>query len=401
MRDFRRLRAEAHDGLAPALLRAEQSNSSVRYGETFILKLFRRPCDGVNPELEIGRFLVEKARFPHVAPVAGALEYRVGRREPTTLATLHGRVPNEGDAWSYAIDSVDRYFDRVLAIGEEAPVPCPDLLSLILEEPSPLVLDLFGGDLEWARLLGRRVSELHRALASGTEDPAFAPETFGPLYERSLYQSMRTLATRVLQLLRDRVGEIPEPGRAEAERLLELEPRVLDETRRILSVRPLTGRRIRCHGDLHLGQVLYTGNDFVFIDFEGEPRRSIGERRIKHPPLRDVAGMLRSIDYAAQHALHCAGLESAMVRPEDVPRLEPWACLWRQWVSSAFLRAYLRAAEGSILLPESPDEARLLLRSLVLEKAIYELGYELESRPDWVRIPLRGILELIESSPES
>jgi maltose alpha-D-glucosyltransferase/alpha-amylase len=399
-REYRGLRAGAHDGLAPALVRAEQSNSSVQYGDRFILKLFRRPCDGVNPELEIGRFLVERARFPHAAPVAGALEYRVGRREPITLATLHARIPNEGDAWSYAIDAVDRYFDRVLALPEEVPVVCADLLELIREEPPPLVLDLLGSDLEWARLLGRRVAGLHRALASGTDDPAFTPEAFGPLYERSLYQSMRTLAVRVLQLLRERIGDIVGSGRDEAQRLLELEPRLLEETRAILDARPLSGKRIRCHGDLHLGQVLYTGNDFVFIDFEGEPRRSLGERRIKHPPLRDVAGMLRSIDYAAHHALLCAGLESAMVRPEDVSRLEPWACLWRQWVSSAFLRAYLRECEGSGLLPESLDEIQQLLRSLVLEKAIYELGYELESRPAWVRIPLCGILGLLEAPAE-
>jgi maltose alpha-D-glucosyltransferase/alpha-amylase len=386
---------QASAPLTPHLQSAEQSNSSVRFGDAFILKVFRRLLEGTNPEVEVGRFLGERVRFPNVAPLAGVLEYRVPRREPITLATLHVRVPNEGDAWSLALDEIDSFFERALARPEAPPAASERLLDLARAEPPPLAIELFASGLEWARLLGRRVAELHRALASDPADPAFAPEPFGALYQRSLYESIRSLTTRVLQQLRDTLGQLPADARADAERLLSLERQIVSSCHALVRG-PLSGVRIRVHGDLHLGQVLYTGNDFVFIDFEGEPERSLGERRIKRSPLRDVAGMLRSFDYAAHYALVGADPDATPVRAEDAPRLRPWARFWSQWMGSSFLRAYLRAVDGAGLVPDAEAELDLVLRALLLEKAVYELGYELGSRPTWVPVPVRGLLGLLE-----
>jgi len=234
---------------------------------------------------------------------------------------------------------------------------------------------------------------MHVILASEKERPEFAPEPYSTLSQRSLYQSLRNLSTQILALLRSRLSALPKLIHAEAEELVAQEERI-DEIFKSLLERRIHASRIRVHGDYHLGQVLYTGKDFVIIDFEGEPARPLSERRLKRSPLRDVAGMLRSFDYAVHNGLrvqHATGL----IRREDLQLLEPWARTWTTWVSVAFLQSYLRAAGQGEFLPDKQEDFELLLRILVLEKAIYELGYELNNRPEWVPIPLRGIRQLI------
>jgi maltose alpha-D-glucosyltransferase/alpha-amylase len=397
-RAFRTLRGDPSVPLPPSLMRAEQSNSSVVYGDRFVLKIFRRLTEGLNPELEIGRFLTERTHFEHIARVAGSFEYRAPRREPVTTGILQSFVPNEGDAWSWTLDHLKRFYEVALTRGREhgePEVPGGSLLDLVAGPPPPeIALETAGAHLEHARLLGQRTGELHLALASDDTNPDFAPEPFSTLYQRSLYQSMRNLSARAFETLRERIGTLPEEVAGEAERLLLLEDRVLARFHAVLGAR-IEAARIRCHGDYHLGQVLFTGNDFVIIDFEGEPARSLGERRLKRSPLRDVAGMLRSFDYASQGSLKAFVTEGSL-RAEDAPRLRPWSRFWRQWVSSAFLRAYLRTLQRSTLLPRNPGQLEALLGALVLEKAVYEVIYELNSRPDWAGIPLRSILDLID-----
>jgi maltose alpha-D-glucosyltransferase/alpha-amylase len=325
--------------------------------------------------------------------VAGALEYRVGGREPITLGILQAFVANEGDAWSFTLDQVEGYYERALSLQAEVPVPDGSFLELIEKDPPPQLFEM-GTHLELARLLGQRTAELHLALAQEPEDPGFAPEPFTTLYQRSLYESMRTSATRNLGMLRRRLGDLTEPAASEALRLLEREEELLQAFRAIVGKR-LGGTRIRIHGDYHLGQVLYTGNDFVIIDFEGEPARPLSERRLKRSPLRDVAGMLRSFDYAAATALFGAA-ERGAIRDDDVPVLMPWARVLSQWASSAFLRAYLPQVQAAGLVPSEYGQLGVLLGVLLLDKAVYELGYELNNRPSWSRIPIRGILELLD-----
>ncbi len=386
------------DPLPVAPLRGEQSNTSLVYGDRLVLKLIRRLEAGPHPDLEIGRFLAERAGFPHAAPVAGSIEYAVEGEEPITLAVLHGFVANEGDAWTYTLDALGRYFEGVRSRPRplpEAAVPGVPLTELIASTPPPEVRDLMGSYLEVARLLGRRTSELHAALSSAADDPAFSPEPFTPFYQRSVYQSMRSRAAQVLSRLRKLLPGLLPPVREEAERALALEKELLAAFQTV-SDRRIDAVRIRCHGDYHLGQVLHTGKDFVILDFEGEPSRPLGERRIKRCALRDVGGMVRSFHYAASSAL--LDQESrGEIAADRLPALEAAAQAWSSWAGSAFLRAYLQRSEGSVFVPRSPEDLHVLLTAFLLDKCVYEIAYELEHRPAWLRIPLRGLVHLLRS----
>ncbi len=393
---FRRLRAPRDLPLDSSILRAEQSNTSVVYDDRFILKLFRRPGTAVNPDLEIGRFLTERRAFPHVPPVAGAIEYRRGRAQPMTVGILHGFVANEGNAWEYTLDNFGRYFERAAArqaAPEEEILPEKPLLTLVEEDIPPLAAELIGPYLESVKLLGQRTAELHVALAQDSDDSDFAPEPFSDFYRQSLYQSMRSLTAQNLQLLRKRLRDLPEATEERAREVVDSEAKILGRFQ-VVFKRPIAALRLRCHGDYHLGQVLFTGKDFIIIDFEGEPARPLSERRLKRSPLRDVAGMLRSFHYAAYASLfqqQAGGLAA------DLPSLETRARPWHIWVSVAFLQGYCATASEAAFLPKDRDDLQVLLDAFLLEKAVYEIGYELNNRPDWVGIPIAGILQLLET----
>ncbi len=395
----REVRKAIEDGidLTPAQLGAQQSGTSVRYGSRFLLKVVRRLEEGPHPDLEVGRFLTERAAFPHSPPLLGALEYRRGRGEPRSVALLQGFVQNEGDAWRFTLDSLGRYFERVLSQRPASgpTLPLEGLTDLAAGELPPPVYDMLGTYVQAAELMGRRTAELHHALASDAEDPAFAPEPFTALYQRSLVQSSRNLARQVLQHLRRKLRDLPDQARGEGQRLLGLEGELLRRAKAAFS-RRLSGLRIRVHGDFHLGQVLYTGRDFVITVFEGESARPLGERRIKRSALRDVAGLIRSFHYAA-HAAILQRLAGGQLRREDAAVLEPWAGFWERWASAAYLRSYLLAAGSASFLPGSREERGPLLDAYLLDKTVYELGYELDNRPDWARIPLIGLLHLLGS----
>jgi maltose alpha-D-glucosyltransferase/alpha-amylase len=263
-------------GLAePSPVRAEQSNTSVVYGDRFILKVFRRPESGINPDLEIGRFLTDRASLPNVPRVAGAIEYLSNRKDLLTLGIVQEFVPNEGDAWQYTLDVLRNYYDRaVTRPAAELPLPSDPLLDLAAGEIPPQAAETVRTYLETAHLLGQRTAELHRALATDANDPQFAPEPFTPLYQRSLYQSMRSLTRQILQMLSRRTKDLPESLRPVAQQVLDAEGQIVGRFRALLD-KKINAMRIRTHGDYHLGQVLYTGKDFMIIDFEGEPARPL------------------------------------------------------------------------------------------------------------------------------
>ncbi len=372
-------------------LGAEQSNTSWVFGERLVGKLLRRVEEGASPELELVRFLTERAGLAHVPAFAGHVELRHGREEPATLVIFQAFVPNEGDAWTLTLDDIDHYFEGVLARAPDAPAPPPPLWERLAVRP-PQEVAQFGVSLERARLLGRRTAELHLALAS-SDEPQLAPEVMTPFTSRSSYQSLRNLAVRSLEMLRGAQASLPVGERELAARVLAAEEQILQRLRALLA-RPPAGRLIRCHGDYHLGQVLYTGRDFLIIDFEGEPARPLSERRRKRSPLVDVAGMLRSFHYAVEYVL-AGRAEGSRLRPEDTGALAPWGAFWCAWVSSSFLRRYLEGVAPARILPESPDELAFQIDLCLLEKALYELGYELGNRPDWVGVPLRGLLHIL------
>ncbi|HEX7184677.1 MAG TPA: maltose alpha-D-glucosyltransferase [Thermoanaerobaculia bacterium] len=391
--------ARGEGDLEPALLSGDQSNTSLRFGDRLVLKLFRRIEPGVNPDLEVGRFLTEQTTFRCSPRVAGWLEIQPHQpgAEPMTLGVLHEFVSNEGDAWRYTLDALGRYFDRVLTgwgRNEHGPAPISTepLVALATGTPPDDIYERIGTYLTTARLLGERTAELHVALASG-RDRDFAPEPFSELYQRSLYDSMRTQTKRSFRLLRQGLDALAPAARADAERALAAEDSILERFWKLVGGK-LSAERIRIHGDYHLGQVLYTGKDFVILDFEGEPTRSLSERRLKRSPFRDVAGMLRSFHYAAYAKLF-EEAAAGIVSPDSLRELESWARYWERWVSSAFLRAYLGRAQGASFMPSSREDLETLLDVFVLEKAVYELAYELNNRPDWVRIPLQGILQIL------
>jgi maltose alpha-D-glucosyltransferase/alpha-amylase len=391
---LRRL-AAALDSEDSRVIGAEQTNSSVVFGSSIILKLYRRLEDGESLDVEIGRFLTERG-FANTPAVLGWIDYVSDDRPPRTLATIQRFVLNEGDAWQLTLDELGAFFERAAAAGGPPPDARTDTRSLLQHAVAPEAGTLIGAFAEEARILGRRTAELHLALASDPDVPAFAPEPFTMFYQRSLYQSMRNLAGRVLRLLAARAPLLPDHVRERAAELIGGEARLLARFRRIID-HGVGGMRIRCHGDYHLGQVLFTGNDFVITDFEGEPIRPLSERRLKRSPLRDVAGMLRSFHYAVHAAVraHADGGRAAATHAFGGFRLEPWARFWYATVATIFLDAYHAGAARARFLPSDPSETAVLLDAYLLEKAVYELGYELNNRPDWAAIPLEGLLELL------
>jgi maltose alpha-D-glucosyltransferase/alpha-amylase len=348
----------------------------------------------MSPDLEVGRFL--SMRAPGLTPhVAGALEYKRGRIEASTLAVLQSFVPNEGTAWEYTRAELGRFFDRVIThTSEHVPPPLAEgsLVKLAGQEPPAIVHDAIGAFRDAAVLLGRRTAELHLALASGTDDPAFAPEAYSSFDRRSLYQSLRNLIGRVLRTLRTRLPYIPAHLAPLARSVLDLEGQILTRFEPLLHQR-ISALRIRCHGDYHLEQVLYTGKDFVIMDFDGGGDTALTERRRKRSPLRDLAGMIRSFHYAAMIPL----LEGGTMREADRTVAEPWAHHWHTWIAAAFVRGYLNSAGDAAFLAHDPEQLTMLLDRFVLAKTFHELGNELNYPGERLIIPLQGVTQMLAS----
>jgi maltose alpha-D-glucosyltransferase/alpha-amylase len=377
---------------------AEQSNTSLLLGrssgERVIVKAYRRLEPGINPEVEIGRHL--RGKKVNAAAMLGWLELDRGSEEPTAIGVVHQFVPNEGDAWVTTLRAVGGFLDQLSPLADAASLP-PPAGSFMTAARHELPHDVAGSIADLApsaALLGRRTAELHLALADSGGDEAFRPEPPSALAQRSLYQSARTGARRTIAALRRQLRRLRPEDQALARELLECEDAILTALHGVLEVR--SGVRMRVHGDLHLGQVLFTGRDFVFVDFEGEPVRSLGERRLKRSPLTDVAGMLRSYHYAAHTGIlqldERGGIEA---NPETLAWYRHAADSWAFWSGVLYLGAYLEIAEPAGLLPATEAELQAMLRAHLLDKALYELRYELANRPDWAHLPLLGLRFLV------
>jgi len=371
----------------PKLLTGEQSNSSIIYEERLILKFFRRIGEGENPDLEIGRFLTERAGFRQVPRIAGFLEYQTEHGKSATQAILQEFVPNQGDAWRYAVKSLTAFYERV-EDAREREIAAPERLPEFGGEPMPRLLVEIG-------LLGKRTAELHLALSYENDDPAFAPEPFTMGFQHSLEASFADLTGRTLRLLRARMPNVPAEYKQKSVEIAAREEDIILRFRTGLSA-PIQALRTRIHGDYHLGQVLYTGSDFVIIDFEGEPARPLAERRVKQSPLQDVAGMLRSFHYAAFAPL-LAPPAGTSISPSGISKISRWAEAWSRCAANRFLGQYYEKSGAANYLPADSQARAKLLEMYLLAKAIYELGYELNNRPTWVGIPLEGISALLSS----
>lgn len=387
------LRGDIDQPLAVECGPATSSNTLIVYGRRLMLKLFRRLEPGINPDFEMGRFLSEGNRFDRLPIVAGAIEYHRSGSASIALAILQCYVVNQGDGWRHALDELSRYYERVSAPDARVRERCVPLN--LADSPPPQIVGLMGDYLQDAATLGRRTAEMHRALIADPNKPDFCPELFTPVDAETLRQSIRVQADEALAALRYNLQQLPPDVVPSAQHLLEDGIRLLRNVERVPS--PLHAVKIRCHGDYHLGQVLRVDNDYIILDFEGEPVRTVAERRAKQSPLKDVAGMVRSYHYAAYAGLFVFTLN----RAEHLARFAPWAECWFQWASAAFLRAYRNSATNEAFLPAEKTTFAALLDAFMLDRALYELNYELNNRPDWVRIPLRGILALLEKGSTS
>ncbi|HEY6342457.1 MAG TPA: maltose alpha-D-glucosyltransferase [Bryobacteraceae bacterium] len=389
---FEAIRGEPAEPLTPRRVSAEQSNTSIVFGSRFILKLYRHLQPGLNPDCEIGNYLTNTVHFNGIAPFAGSIGYVPESGDSTVLAMLQGFVENEGDGWALTLEELQRYYENCAALPLSA-LPEPkstDPLELSEQETMAEARDHVGIYLESAAALGRRTALLHLALATPSDNSAFSPEPLSGADVQALVEDLRQKSSDVFAVLKSYLPRL-EDELVDAAALVLSRRRQILETFRGLVREDLGGQRIRIHGDYHLGQVVRVKTDYVVLDFEGEPARPLAERRSKQSPLKDVAGMLRSFSYAAYAAL----MNYTARRPEYFDKLEPWARLWDRSVSAEFLRAYRTTVRDAPFLPPDRQDFRKLLDAFLLDKALYELLYELNNRPAWAGIPLKGIAGLL------
>ncbi|HEY6727542.1 MAG TPA: maltose alpha-D-glucosyltransferase [Polyangiaceae bacterium] len=373
----------------------EQTNTSYAFGDQLVAKLMRLVEDGRSTELAVLDHLHKGGSSPIVPSLLGHLELQFKDGSTRTLGLVQNFVPNQGNAWSLTLDAVGRYYDQVLVRPDPAREPRLNrgILELLGTKADDEIAGLIGPYLGLSELLGRRTGELHQLLSAPGDDPEFKPDGFEALAKRAFYQSLRNLASRSFDAVRASMNSVAPPVREVLMLLLKRERDVHSRLNRVRDTK-LKGLRIRVHGDFHLGQVLFTGRDFVIIDFEGEPGRSRSHRRALRSPIADVAGMLRSFHYAAHIPLRDEA--RSHLRDQDIALLNNWADVWQRRVSAAFIDGYLAVVEHTHLLPTGKDELEVLLNAYLIEKALYELLYELNHRPDWVVIPAQGLLDLLD-----
>ncbi len=417
----RRLDARASSAFPPVLaaqrlpshvISAEQSNTSIIFGKQLFLKIYRRLQPEENPDVEVGRFLTEIAHFSRIPPFLGEISVASGKAAKTTVAILQGLVPNQGDGWRWFLEELATWLPTVAERSAPAHSAASNWLGE--DEQFPETLDPIRSTLNAAAQLGTRTAELHLALSGSSTVAAFIPE---PLTSADLAHDAARIESQIksaFEALKFTLPKLDDATCDQAALLLSRRTELIQRARSIQSVAS-AGQRIRIHGDYHLGQTLRTApsgsdstaeenqnGDFVLIDFEGEPARPIEERKRKQSPLKDVVGMMRSFAYAAFSSVdRCCASETGADRAIDRAVLTEWAQVWQAAATAHFLRSYREAMEVKPQLLPLPKEAQILLSAYLLEKALYELLYELDNRPSWVWIPLTSILALWGEAAES
>jgi maltose alpha-D-glucosyltransferase/alpha-amylase len=369
---YREVVGKALDGPLPMTRLTASSNSVSLLGERLFVKAYRHVQAGINPELEMGRYLTDVAGYRHCVPVAGSVEYRNSDGTVFVLALLQAQVANQGDAWNFIVDQLTRLLEAHMA-G-----------TLTLADGLPAIA-------ERIQVLARRVAELHLALARPSSDAAFAPEPVTAADHEQWAQAVGEDGRQTLAMIAERRAGWPVPLASLAARVARAAPRLFERIARVREAMP-RGYRTRLHGDLHLGQILVSQDDFLLIDFEGEPQRPLAERRAKHSALRDVAGMLRSFDYAR----HTAVQQLALPAPEH-ERLAAAGHEWARAMRATFLASYAEVTIHGALHEDRDDFAAAapLLDLFEIERVFYELRYEIDHRPDWIAVPLSGLAAML------
>lgn len=379
--------------LPSKVLAAEQSNTSFLYQNSFFFKMYRSPEEGKNPELDIIKTLSENTSFRNFPTYSGTLEYRDDEVDSLPLGILVDFIPNEGNAWEFTQSSIVQYFEQVMSNKEELMAgyspKTDDLIDHIGEERMEELMGHFF--VEMVELLAKRTAEMHLALASIKNKKDFEEEPFSLLYQKSLYQSFRTLIKQTVNEIKKSKKKLNEEQQALIDDIIKNENLLLSAIKKTLDRKKIHSSKIRVHGDYHLGQVLFTGKDFMIIDFEGEPTRSLTARSLKYCPFKDVAGMLRSFHYA----IYMSQLESKTKINGDPDFLQPWMEAWYKMVYDTFINSYLETAGNASFIPEEESQVHNLLSVYTIEKAIYEADYEFNNRPDWLHIPLNGLKKIL------
>ncbi len=389
---FSYIEQQAGEAIPSRVLAVEQSNTSVIYNNKFFLKLYRKLDRAINPDLEINRFFAEKTTYRNVPTFAGAIEVREEGNEPIVMAMMQEMIANQGDAWKLMLELVATYYEKVLTLPAKNKPPVvwdslrfdfksihKDLQNLISPEVAALIA-----------LLGKRTAEMHLALASNPNEPDFAPKNMTLEYQNHLAQHLTDNVKEKLRFLQSIRNDLQPTVKKEVDKVLDLKDKLLAVFDK-LKKQPIDAQRTRIHGDYHLGQVLFNGKDFTIIDFEGEPATPFAERRFKHSPLKDVAGMVRSFHYA----VYATMLLNEQFKNIDRKQLSAWAEAWYQCARGFYLDAYLHTLGNQPLVPTEKTQMEVVLQAFLLEKAVYELCYEANNRPDWLDIPLNGILRLV------
>jgi len=377
--------------IASEILGNTQGVTYIKLNDKFFMRLYRQLDEGIDHSLDMTRFLTKQG-FANVPPFEGEIEYRRHGLEPISIAMLQGFIPNEGDAWTYTLDELGRYFDRVLArkVSQPPDMP-PSVMGMDSEAIPDLIKDLIGGVyLEMIRLLGRRTAEMHLALAASDEQD-FVPEPFSALYQRSIYQSMHISVYRALQSLAKSLDSLPESLKPHASKILESEKEITDQLKTITE-RRIEIMKTRIHGNYLLGKLLYTGKDFYVFCFEDRAKDTLAERRVKRSPIRDVASMMVSLRSAARTAL----CRRSSTRPDDSQILDVWSELWSRYVSSAFIRSYIDTANKAPFMPSNKEDLEELLKVFLLDRSIHELSDTLEVKPESAEIPIRVLSTLMD-----
>ncbi len=386
------------DHLLPRVVEDETHHSGLEFGQQYYLKLYRRLDDTINPDLEINRYLSQHTNFEYIPAFRGFLSFEKDKRTELALALLQEKVHHQGSAWAYAQDAFVRFLEDVETRGQDELLPSLEgsIFDPASHDELPEVLGDFMGSSFPERLiqLGEITAELHQALLGNGSQEAFAPEAFSLHYQRSVFSSFQGLTRRSLDLLKKRLGALPEPLQALSGGLSEYRQDILNFFKRIYDHK-IDTLKIRNHGDYHLEQVLWTGKDFIIRNFEGEAMRPHSERRLKRSGLRDVAGMMRSLAYVAQVAMQ-QQLPPDAYEPD--PQQLQWSRAWVHYSCRLFLHGYLARVQSPGLVPASESDRRMLLEIFMMEKALYELLHELENRPEMAPLPIQGIRYLLRVS---
>ncbi|WP_020527572.1 maltose alpha-D-glucosyltransferase [Flexithrix dorotheae] len=387
-----------HKEVKARMTATRHSNTSLIYNNDYYLKIYRKLDRAINPDLEIIRFAVDEKGFKNIPDLMGTIQLEYSEDDSIVLGMLQKAVDYQNDAWNYLLDFFKRYINRIQLKAKDSETTEIKLKGslvnpITLEQlDDPEMLELLGVLFpENMKLLGKRTAELHQVLASDDQKPDFSPEEFSLHYQRSLFSSFQQLIRHTFQTLNKKLKNTPEIVQMEAKNLLPLKQKILDELKKVYENK-LDINKIRAHGDFHLKQVLFTGQDFIFIDFEGENGKSYSERRLKRSPLRDLASMIWSFFHVAYEGI----LANEEIREKNLNFFKPWATKWYHYMSQFFMESYISNVEKGIFIPDKQEDFEKILKVFMLERAVIELEFELKNPSERILIPILGIKSILD-----